>query len=650
LARLAEKAVLVGIDSITPELSLKFIEEGILPNWRKLVENGVYAEGIPPLPALTGCWFHLLGRPLDELVNGFLYPLTEAECLWTTAERYGLRPLIMKYAGALGYAKNPFAVSEGMQVEGFASPLWGGNWFEICPSMLYTTLDYSSAERIELRRASGWKNLPNTGLEPVESVIVTKAKRGDANVSFHMLLLNSRGEGYDHVALSPSKDYEKAFTIAVGNWSPWSEVEFKGNVLQGPPVTAKQVPNGGFRWGYSEEYTRELKGVRATLRFKLIELSPDGKRLRLYRSQVFPAKGFTHPEGLAEELLGKVGPFQEHIGPLPIYNGWIDEETFLEEMEYQASWLGRSSAYIMSRYKWDLYFLQWHGPNHAQHTFWGGIDPSTPWYRPSEAKKYWDIFRRFYGTADEMTGEIVKNAGDRAVIVVVADHGHCPIARGTVFLGNVLVKAGLLKLERDGKGRLTVDWSRTKAIPLGQDYVYVNLKDRDPNGIIEPGQEYEAVREEIINALFGIRDPDGRCPISFAFRREDGENLGVYGERVGDVIYQLAGGYEGSVFSFTDDLEPFPEGRYGETLSDDSRGGQGLTRGPSSEHGYHFPTTRFGLGSIRVPFIISGLGIAKGRRLTKPIRLVDIAPTLAYLLGIPPPAQCEGRVMREVLA
>jgi len=82
MVKVAEKVVLIGIDSITPELTERFIDEGILPNWRRLVEDGVFGEGIPPLPSLTGsnwktivtgaypgtigvtgCWFHISGTP-----------------------------------------------------------------------------------------------------------------------------------------------------------------------------------------------------------------------------------------------------------------------------------------------------------------------------------------------------------------------------------------------------------------------------------------------------------------------------------------------------------------------------------------------------------------------------------------------------------
>ncbi|MGC9086715.1 MAG: hypothetical protein ACP5IT_11035, partial [Thermoproteota archaeon] len=46
--------------------------------------------------------------------------------------------------------------------------------------------------------------------------------------------------------------------------------------------------------------------------------------------------------------------------------------------------------------------------------------------------------------------------------------------------------------------------------------------------------------------------------------------------------------------------------------------------------------------------IIKGPGIKKGEELKKQVRLMDIAPTISYLLGINPPHTSEGRVLYEI--
>jgi arylsulfatase A-like enzyme len=70
-------------------------------------------------------------------------------------------------------------------------------------------------------------------------------------------------------------------------------------------------------------------------------------------------------------------------------------------------------------------------------------------------------------------------------------------------------------------------------------------------------------------------------------------------------------------------------------------------RGAANHHPFlHSP--KFDIGSMRAVTIFSGPGIRKGVEGTRPINLVDIAPTVAHALGIPPPAQTEGRVLRGI--
>ncbi|MBS7628244.1 alkaline phosphatase family protein, partial [Candidatus Bathyarchaeota archaeon] len=271
-----------------------------------------------------------------------------------------------------------------------------------------------------------------------------KSKSAESKITFNVLVIDSEGKGYDRIIISKSKDVEKAVArLSVGQWSGWITEDFDAKIplyiryKEGSKIVYEDVP---------------IKRYTGTFRFKLIELSSDAKCFRLYQSQVFPRTGFTWPEHIAKELFENVGPFQEHIGPHAYYNNWVDDETFLEELEYQAWWLGKATDYLMSRYEWDLYFLQWHGLNHAQHAFWGGIDPISPWYKKAMAEKYWKYFRRFYGAADKMVGDIVKHADEETLIVVISDHGHIPYVYGTAMITNALAKAGLIGYRIGSKG------------------------------------------------------------------------------------------------------------------------------------------------------------------------------------------------------
>ena len=226
-------------------------------------------------------------------------------------------------------------------------------------------------------------------------------------------------------------------------------------------------------------------------------------------------------------------------------------------------------------------------------------------------------------------------------MVLVSDHAALPSWR-VVEIKNAFLRSGLLAYKVEG-GRLVVDWSRTKAFPCTETmYVWVNLKGRDPHGIVEEG-EYEEVRERIIDCLLSVRDPrTGRRAVQLALRREEVGFLGQGGERCGDVVYFLAPG-----FQFWDgrseDLDTYepPLESFGRP---DVRPSERIT----GSHVYYLPTARIGEFTNSSVLIMAGAGVRKGD-VERTIWLTDVAPTVAALLGIGPPAGCEGRAIWEVL-
>lgn len=152
------------------------------------------------------------------------------------------------------------------------------------------------------------------------------------------------------------------------------------------------------------------------------------------------------------------------------------------------------------------------------------------------------------------------------------------------------------------------------------------------------------MREQINNSLLSLRDPtNGKAPIALALKREDSLLIGLGGDRTGDIVYAMAPGYHGDTSTVTDDLNPFA-GKDGVVITDDF----GVAKAPTSIHGQALGTARLGLGTIVTPFIVSGPGIRKGYELEGLVELVDVAPTAAHILQIPPPAKSEGRILHEI--
>jgi len=219
---------------------------------------------------------------------------------------------------------------------------------------------------------------------------------------------------------------------------------------------------------------------------------------------------------------------------------------------------------------------------------------------------------RHYQSIDRLLGELMALADEDTLVGVISDHAGTPSPWGFTDVRAVLEKVGLLVYKTDEGGRRVVDWSRTKAYPQRTIYVYVNLKGRDPHGIVEP-QDYDAAVEEVIEALRDYKHPkSGKNPFTIVFKKHEAELIGLYGDGIGDVVYALR-----------------PEA--------------------DLEHGHELPTSRVNGLSMRSTFILAGPNVKEGLHLKGMAYLTSFTPTLAYLLGIPMPRQAEGAVLYEAL-
>ena len=147
---------------------------------------------------------------------------------------------------------------------------------------------------------------------------------------------------------------------------------------------------------------------------------------------------------------------------------------------------------------------------------------------------------------------------------------------------------------------------------MGLVHIFVNLKGREPGGIVDPA-DYDALCQEIIRALHDYEDPEtGRRPFALALTREDAEMVNLWSDRVGDVVYALRPEFDGA-------------------------------------HGKQLPSVTFGMAGQHSTFIAAGAGVRSGGRLERQVRVIDVAPTVCYLTGAPMPRNVEGGVIYEAV-
>ena len=152
---------------------------------------------------------------------------------------------------------------------------------------------------------------------------------------------------------------------------------------------------------------------------------------------------------------------------------------------------------------------------------------------------------RTYASIDRMIGRIRRIADRDTAIFVVSDHGGTSQQFQVVDIAKVLEESGFLKYRGRGKSR-RIDWSRTKAANVGLVHIFVNLKGRQPGGIVDE-KDYEAVRRDLIATLYDYTDQQtGRRPFALALTREDAEMVNLWGDLVGDVVYALQPEFDGA--------------------------------------------------------------------------------------------------------
>ena len=449
-------------------------------------------------PARHGCKYsiHIPGTPLGKAVPGFSSKYCKAEQIWQVVDKLNELSIVIDYPQSYPInARNIVHIGE----DGYPGP---NSCLCIRNAHAYISTDIPKdlpaylrtyLTKIKIKRIDNWANVPLSKGDSLEAEIPIKTR--EEKLSFYILVERNNNE-YDKVSLFSEKDYNKKLGEArKGMWSNWIEYKFK--------LYGKYTP--------------------AYFRFKVIKLSSDGKELHLYFTQIYPKEGWSYPSELARELVEKLGPYLHRpTEQALVVSGASDVETFIQEEKYQAHWYAKVASYLLMKYNWRLFMMKWHGPDFFEHFTLHLIDPSHPLFDPSKEKEEWDLYAEFYKICDDLIASVLNVVDDdNTIIAVVSDHGH--VANVVYHIGNeVLEKAGLLHRRDDG----SIDWSRTKTVFLAEG-IWINLKGRDPQGIVEPGEEYEEVRDEVINLLLDLKDPrTGKPVFSLVCRREEAKILG----------------------------------------------------------------------------------------------------------------------------
>jgi len=625
-----KKTIVIGLDGANPNLIEEYSARGHLPNFSRFLKQGSFSDalscpyGATPInwaTVATGAYsgthgistygVHEPGTPMDAVIGGaggYRADTCKAEFIWDAAERAGLRTATISYPCSYfpkTAKSNIFIGDVGIPGQG------SGTKLKDC--FCFTTLDLPGTEKIIFSPSKGWLNGSADKMVVKEAMIEILANNKDSDKTRLYLGLIKEKEEIKSLVLSPEKDFEKTlFEISEGEWSS--------------PIALKFGKQKGLCRAY------------------LTKLSGDGSDLILYFTEFCCEEGFVDPPEIGKELLSRFGPYWGYIGKTPYTNNWINEKAWLDEAEYQGMWQVKVMAYLMDNHQVNLCFNIWHFLDHIGHTLLGYIDPLSPYY-VAEEKEYWEqYYIKAYQIADRMLGYVMDWADEDTIIIVVSDHGEM-VHINAVSINNILANHGFISF-RKAIPIPEIDWSKTKAFahPASQTQIRINLRGRDPEGCVAQ-DDYEKVQEEIIDVLLNVRDPqNGKRCFSLAIKKQHAAYFGLWGDRAGDILYFMNPGYTAEWWGLTNDLKEV------EKMGHEIKSGPNYDA-PSyrSEHGGSLPSVRYGRGGELAVFAVCGKSIRKGYRRNVPIRLVDITPTICYLMGFSPPQQCEGAIVYDFL-
>ena len=159
--------------------------------------------------------------------------------------------------------------------------------------------------------------------------------------------------------------------------------------------------------------------------------------------------------------------------------------------------------YAVEHFRGGLLFQHLLGIDQNSHMLWGKHEPEL---------------LETYQRIDEAIGWVRSHAAD-ATLIVMSDHGFAAFDRA-FHLNTWLYREGFLSLDdpsNTGPDELFthVDWSRTQAYALGLNGLYLNLRGRERQGIVEPGESAARLLRVISRRLLEFRDPQsGRQAVS----------------------------------------------------------------------------------------------------------------------------------------
>ena len=313
-------------------------------------------------------------------------------------------------------------------------------------------------------------------------------------------------------------------------------------------------------WFHFQFQAGPLMKIRGISRFYVLETFPE---IRLYLMPISPdptasSVPLSYPEDFAASWVASVGNYKS-LGW--VHETWglneeqISEQVFLEDLFRNMNTLERMLFQTLQQDDASLVTAVFTATDSVSHMFYRLIDPEHPRYQKDLALGYGNTIRRVYQKMDSIIGRVLEGLGPGDILMVVSDHGFHSWSR-EFNTNSWLLESGFLALrggeeqkhegDRGGSFFPNVDWSKTRAYALGLGHIYINLKGREGQGIVEPGEEFRELVGAIRAQILEYRDPETKESVVQNVYLPEVIYSGDQIEHAGDLQLSFKSGYRTS--------------------------------------------------------------------------------------------------------
>ncbi len=546
------KLIILGIDGMDPQLLRRYMAEGKMPNFSRLAATGSFrllSTSIPPQSPVA--WSNLItgmnsgGHGIFDFIHrdprtmqpyfsasrveppkhaipvgpwviplggGSAEQLRQGEAFWQTLDKYGVPNSIFRMPSNF-----PPVKAKGKTLSGMGTPDLRGSYGTFS---FYTDDPMAVAGAVE-----GGQIFP---VEVKESRVVTNLVGPDNTFrKASPPALEPFTVSID--PLEPVARFEvqdQGFVLREGEWSDWVHVQFRLIPLIG-----------------------NVKGI---CRFYFKQAHP---RFELYVSPINidpadPALPISTPRNYSRELAEENGEFYTQgisEDTKALSAGVLDDGEYLEQAETVLAEHRRIFDSEFAQFRRGLFFFYFSSLDLNSHMFWRFIDPQHPQFNAELAARYGSALSQFYEQIDQVLGEVLQRIDSRTTLLVLSDHGFAPYNR-SFNLNTWLLNNGYIALKNEpdvdrNDAFAEVDWSRTRAYGLGLNGLYLNLRGRERQGVVEPGVQADALMRELQDKLLRVRDPGNQVPAITRVDRAGDVYQGIYASEGPDLLVGYNRGY-----------------------------------------------------------------------------------------------------------